>query len=186
MQLFSPPTIRLLHKIHRWSGLLLAAFIIFYCITGLLLNHRKSFNYFQAKETQTVKVEKTDPTLLQPFIDTYKRQIQRQDDPKVIRIKPDRSIEFLYGSHGKTTYVIKPAEGIMEIIEKKPMQPMHWFNQLHKVFQTSTSWLVLGDSAALIIMVVVISGLLLPAYRRVDLTMALTGLLGLIIGAILA
>ncbi len=37
---------KLFKNIHRWIGLLLVGFVVFYCFTGILLNHRKGFNYF--------------------------------------------------------------------------------------------------------------------------------------------
>lgn len=183
---FNPTTKRLLADLHRWGGLVLAAMVIFYCLTGILLNHRAGFDYFTDKEQREVRVPVTDTSLLEAFLDGYKQQINRDDDPKVIRIREDRAIEFLYGSHGKTTYIIHPAEGRMEIVAKKPQQPLTFLNDLHKAVKTGTLWLILADLAAVVIIIITVTGLLVVRYRRIDFVLLGGGVLLLLIGAWLA
>ncbi len=181
-----PNSKRTLCQLHRWGGLLLAALVIFYCLTGILLNHRAAFDYFTGKERTVVAVPVSDTTVLEGFLDGYKRQINRADDPEVIRIREDRSIEFLYGSHGKTTYIIHPAEGRMEIVEKRPQQPLTFLNDLHKAVKSSAAWIVLADLAAAVFIAVTVTGLLVARYRRVDYLLLLGGMLLLLAGAWMA
>ncbi|HDH06356.1 MAG TPA: hypothetical protein ENH01_11750 [Nitrospirae bacterium] len=178
-------TTRIMRKIHRWGGLLLAAFIIFYCITGILLNHRKYFSYFISKKKTVYEVPVSDINIMKSFIDYYKKQTGRTDDPTVIRIRDNRTVEFLYGSHGRTTYIIHPEEGIMEKIEKSPQQPLYWLNNLHKAFQTGRSWVILTDIVSVIIIVAAITGLVILRYRMLDYIMVFGGVLILILGALL-
>jgi hypothetical protein len=175
-----------MRKIHRWGGLLLAAFVIFYCFTGILLNHRKFFGYFVSREETLYEVPVSDIEQMTSFIDYYKRQIGRTDDPTVIRIREGRTVEFLYGSHGKTTYVINPDEGLMKKIEKSPQQPLYWLNNLHKAFQTGTSWVLLTDMVSVIIIVATITGLVVLKYRLLDFIMVFGGVLILMVGALLS
>ncbi|MFC1513216.1 PepSY-associated TM helix domain-containing protein [Thermodesulfobacteriota bacterium] len=177
---------RLLFDLHRWGGLLLATLVVFYCVTGILLNHRGDFNYFISKEHQEVQVAVSDTSSLEAFLANYKQQINRADDPKVIRIRKDRTIEFLYGSHGKTTYIIHPAEGRMEIVKKHYQQPLTFLNDLHKAAKTSFLWVILADLAAAVIIGVTITGLLVFKYRRLDFVLLGGGLLLLCAGAWLA
>ena len=181
-----PETRRLFHKLHRWGGLLLAGAVFFYCLTGLLLNHRQAFDYFTVKESRTVAVPVTDTAVLEGFLATYKQQINRPDDPTVVRIRKDRTIEFLYGSHGKTTYVIRPGEGRMEIVDKHPLEPWSLLNDLHKAGKTGPVWLGLADAVALLLVGVTITGLLVIRYRRLDLLLLAGGMLLLVVGAWLA
>ncbi|MDH4321412.1 MAG: PepSY-associated TM helix domain-containing protein [Desulfobulbaceae bacterium] len=183
---FTPTTKRLLADLHRWCGLALAALVIFYCLTGILLNHRAGFDYFTDKERQEVRVPVTDTAPLDQVLEAYKKQINRADDPKVIRISEDRSIEFLYGSHGKTTYVIHPAEGRMEIIDKRPQQPLTFLNDLHKAVKTSAFWVVLADLVAVVVIGVTVTGLLVVRYHRLDLVLFAGGVVLLVVGAWLA
>jgi len=186
MHTISPATKRLLFKLHRWSGLVLAAFILFYCVTGILLNHRAAFDYFVGKESQSSTVAVSDTSALDTFLEKYKARINRTDDPKVIRIRDDRTIEFLYGSHGKTTYVIDPAQGTMEIIEKHPVQPLAWLNDLHKSAKTSALWLWLTDLVALVIIGLTVTGLLVVRYRKLELFLLTGGVVLLVVGGMLA
>lgn len=173
---------KLWRKIHRWLGLLLTAFTLFYCLTGLLLNHRQSFSYFQTKEKTVSRIEVQDQAVLQGFVEQYKGQINRKDDPKVIRIKDNGMLEFLYGSHGRTTYVIDPQQGTMTKIDKLDRQPWHWLNRLHKSYKTSTSWILLTDGIALFLVVLTLSGLIIFRYKRQDAVLLLAGFLLLLLG----
>lgn len=161
-------TIRTWRNLHRWTGLILLGFVGFYCLTGLLLNHRQNFNYFQEKKKSVTSVPVSDPGLVGSFIDIYKKQINREDDPTVIRIRGRNTIEFLYGSHGKTTYIIDPEKGIMETVEKVYRQPWSWLNDLHKAFKTSFFWVGVTDAAAAGILFLGISGLLLFRFKPLD------------------
>ncbi len=181
--LFESPTIR---KIHRISSLLLAAFVLFYTLTGLLLNHRSWFSYFIQQEKTISQVKTTDPSLLRAFIEDYKQQIGREDDPTVIRIRDAKTIEFLYGFHGDTTYIIHPEQGTMEQISKVSIQPWSWLNQLHKAFKTSNIWLFLADCAGIVILLMTISGLFMVRYRALEIYLVLGGVFILAIAASLA
>lgn len=169
-------------KIHRWLGLLLVGYVIFYCLTGLLLNHRQDFNYFQAKQTSVVPIKVENQEMMQGVIDAYKQQINRSDNPKVIRIKDGGVIEFLYGSHGRTTYVIEPQAGTMTRIDKEDQQPWYWLNRLHKAYKTSLAWQLLADCIALLAMFLTCTGLFIFRYNRQDFLLLVGGLLLFLLG----
>ncbi len=173
-------------RLHRWAGLMLAGYVVFYCVTGLLLNHRRDFQYFQQRDRAVSPVMPQDTTVLRAFIDAYKRQINRADDPRVIRIRDNGVIEFLYGAHGKTTYIIDPERGTMARVDKSERQPWHWLNRLHKSFQTSGLWLALTDVVGVLIIFLTLSGLLLFHYTRRDIWLLLGGLFVLGLGMVLA
>lgn len=173
-------------KIHRWLGLLLAAFTLFYGLTGLLLNHRQFFDQFQNTESSVSKINVQEQAALQQFINGYKQQIGRDDDPSVIRIKEDGVLEFLYGSHGRTTYTVDPKAGTLTRIDKIDQQPWYWLNQLHKSAKTSLFWLLLTDSIALLLTVLLMSGLFLLRFRRQDVLLLLAGAALLLLGMAVA
>jgi hypothetical protein len=175
----------LIKKIHRLGGLTITVFIIFYCITGAILNHRKDFDYFIRKRAASQDIEKYDTYQVRALIDFYKKQIGREDDPKVIRIKKNGEIEFLYGSHGSTTYVVTPEKGKLKKIVKKPVEPLGMFNNLHKAFKTSTHWAFLSDTLTLVIMVVIATGLMLFSFTINDWLILVGGGLILILGMVL-
>ena len=169
--------IKILYKFHRWAGLTLSVFVIFYSSTGILLNHRKAFDYFIDKQSTAQNVSPTDSSAITSFIDHYKKQINRSDDPKVIRIRQDNTIEFLYGSHGKTTYIINPESGKMEIVKKHSDNPLYFINSLHKAFGTSTFWIVLTDILSGILVLITLSSLVIMRYKTIDFIMVGAGVL---------
>ncbi len=173
-------------KLHRWAGLSLTGFVVFYCLTGLLLNHRQYFAYFQERRQSVVRVEVQDRQPLLDFINTYKQRIDRQDDPRVIRIREGGVIEFLYGSHGRTTYVIDPLAGTMTRIDKSDNQPWYWLNRLHKAYKTSTAWQLLTDVVALLVIFLAVTGLVIFRYTRQDMLLLAGGLLLLLLGMLAA
>jgi hypothetical protein len=179
-------TTKLWRKLHRWTGLLLTGFILFYCLTGLLLNHRRSFDYFQTRHSTVSEVEVQGQDVLKEFIDKYKQLIGRDDDPAVIRIKTGGIIEFLYGSHGRTTYVIDSMKGVMTRIDKKERRLWHWLNRLHKSYKTAFSWLLLTDVVALLIIFLSLSGLVISRYARQDVLLLIMGAVLLLLGMALA
>ncbi|HFQ91138.1 MAG TPA: hypothetical protein ENK27_13785 [Desulfobulbus sp.] len=186
MPTLQPSTLRLLRRLHRWFGLAVAALVIFYCITGLLLNHRTTFSYFIDRQTTVSRVPVSDTAVMRAFIDLYKQQIGRKDDPTVIRIRGSQTIEFLYGSHGKTTYIIDPGKGEMKRIEKVPRQPWSHLNRLHKVFKTSRIWLAIADLTCLSILLVTITGLFIFRYRPLDWLLVVGGILLAVLGIVFA
>ncbi len=177
---------RLLTTIHRWGGLGLASFIIFYCVTGIMLNHRKSFGYSIEKETTRYEVPKSDSALMKSFIEFYKKQIDREDDPAVIKIRDGNTIEFLYGFHGSTTYIIDPEKGMMEKVEKSDKGSLYFLNRLHKAFKTGTFWLVFSDIASVLVLIITITGLVVLKYKKTDFIFLLLGVFVLFTGAFFA
>lgn len=177
---------KILRKIHRWGGLLMVGFIIFYCFTGVFMNHRKFFDYFLDRHKTTQLVPVTDPAPLREVIAVYSKMVDEEEPPTVVKIKGNDTVELLYGSHGVVTYVIHPSEGRMEKIVKSPNNPWHFLSRLHKAHKTSDFWLIGTDIAATVIMIVTISGLLIFRYKPLDIALVAAGAvllaLGLVIG----
>ncbi len=162
---------------HRWLGAVVAAPLLFYGITGILLNHRKTFGYFQRLDRTVRPVAKLDPAPLRDFIGFYKTQIGRSDDPAVIRIRNGRTVEFLYGSHGQTTYVIDPVAGTLTTVVKHPVEPWATLNRLHKAFGTPATWAWASDGLTLGLLGAGLTGFLVPlAWRRTKRAVILAGL----------
>ncbi len=173
-------------KVHRWVGLFLLGFVLFYSLTGLLLNHRKSFGYFQTRHKTVSNIEVQQEDVLNQIIDSYKQQIGRDDDPAVIRLKKKGIIEFLYGSHGRVTYVIDSVQGKMTRIEKKEEQPWHWLNRLHKSYKVASGWIWLTDGIAMLLILLALSGLFIFRYTWLDILLITFGGLVTGIGMLLA
>lgn len=175
-----------LHTLHRLGGLITAAFIFCYSLTGIVLNHRQSFDYFQTSQITQSPTAKSDLTVINDFIGQYRAQIGRPDAPEVIRIKNGASIELLYGSHGQTTYTIDPAAGTMKVETKSPSQPLYFLNKLHKASKTTAAWLWLSDALSLCLIVSTVSILTVMRYRLMDYCILLGGIGLCLAGGMLA
>ena len=152
---------------HRALGAVVTLPLVFYAVTGIALNHRKEFGYFQERTTRTWAVAPRDVAPLQQFIAFYKGQLGRQDDPAVIRIKGERTVEFLYGSHGQTTYTIDPVAGQITELTKRARQPWTTLNALHRAFKTPTPWPWVSDALTLTLLGALFTGFWVPgAWRR--------------------
>ena len=160
----------------RWHRVLGAAAtlpLVFYGVTGIALNHRKPFGYFQERTVQTREVAPRDVAPLREFIAFYKAQLGRTDDPAVIRIKDERAVEFLYGSHGQTTYTIDPVAGRLTELTKRPREPWTTLNALHKAFKTPAPWAWVSDGVTVAILAALLTGFWVPgAWRRTRWSLA--------------
>jgi hypothetical protein len=172
--------------VHRYCGLGLASFIIFYAVTGILLNHRERFHYFTAREVSSTKMEQLDTTALQQLLAACKKRINRKDDPRVIRIPDSETIEFLYGSHGKIIYRLNLVSGVLEKEEKQFIEPFSWLNKLHKANRVSVFWLLCADLVCLLAIVLTVSGLVIMRYKRLDYLLLSGGILLFFIGMAMA
>ncbi|MEW6426912.1 MAG: PepSY-associated TM helix domain-containing protein [Thermodesulfobacteriota bacterium] len=177
---------KLLRTLHRWGGLLLSALAVFYCLTGVLMNHRAALGYFQEKksEKKTVAVVETAP--LTATIGRYVALTGEPKPPGVVKIRDDDTVELLYGSHGAVTYVFPPGTGEMEKIVKTPSEPWYRWNVLHKAAGTGTAWLTLADFTGGALLAVAATGLFLIHWRRGDWLALLLGCGLLLLGVALA
>jgi len=173
-------------KVHRSVGLFLLGFLLLYSLTGLLLNHRKAFGYFQTRHERAVDIKIQQPDVLSHLMETYRQQIGREDAPTVIRVKEKGIIEFLYGTHGSTTYVIDSLKGNAICIEKKDTQPLYWLNSLHKSYKVAAGWVWLTDGIALLILLLAVSGLIIFHYTWLDILLIALGGLVMVGGMITA
>lgn len=177
---------KLWRTVHRYCGLVLASFLIFYAITGILLNHRERFHHFVSKEKSETVMEPMDTGALQELLNAGKTRIGRKDDPRVIRIPDTETVEFLYGSHGKILYRLNFAQGTLEREEKDQMQPITWLNNLHTITRVSLFWLVCADLVCLGVVGLTVSGLVILRYRRTDFILLGGGVLLFFAGMALA
>jgi len=174
-----------LHTLHRWGAMLTTAFLLFYSLSGLILNHRQAFAYFQTSQTEQRAVPQGSLTPINSFIDQYRELIGRDEAPSVIRIKDGKIVELLYGSHGQTTYTIDPGAGTMKVENKSPSQPLFLFNKLHKAAKTGPLWLLASDVLCLALILASLAILATTRYRKVDLCLLATGFLLCLGGALL-
>jgi uncharacterized iron-regulated membrane protein len=161
--------------IHRYSGLLIVAFLLIYTFSGILLNHRKFFNNFLLEKHTLLEKPLSDPQLLRSFIDQCKAQIGNDREPKIIIIRDLKNIDFRYDRHGNNGFILNPEAGTITAVTKRAREPWHAMKWLHVAYMTTPIWIVVSDIIALIILLTVLSGLYCIRYRRSDVIIALGG-----------
>ncbi len=175
-----------LRNLHRWLGLLSLGLLLLYCVTGVLLNHRRAFGYFIDRIRTVRPLEApVDTSEIATVVARLAARTGEGRPPTVVKITPDGTVSLLYGSHGAVTYTFAPGAPAMERVEKRPRQPWFRLNRFHKVVRTHAAWLVLADFAALCLVFVALTGLFLFRYRRLDRWLLAAGLL-LVAGGVLA
>lgn len=147
---------------HRWLGAVAILPLFFFCITGSLLNHRKFFGYFETKTVENGQTAVRDIGPLKDFISFYQNKIGEKENPSVIRIKNAGTVEFLYGSHGQTTYSIDPEKGLLTKTVKTANNPWQSLNRLHKAFKSPSAWAWISDMISLALIFSFITGLFIP------------------------
>ncbi len=171
-------TKRVFRKIHRWGGLLVTGFVLFYAVTGILLNHRKTFNYFYRLKVEKTSITPSDTERIREFVKYYKSLIKRRDDPTVIKIKGANTVEFLYGSHGFIRYIVKPEKGEIIRTEKVFVEPLNRLNNiLHKAAKTTVLWVIFSDIFSVVLLVSTIAGLFIFKYRKLDIILLVSGVI---------
>ena len=175
-----------LRKLHRWLGLTCFGLLLFYCITGIALNHRRAFGYFLDRvHTSRPLVAPVDTSEISAVIERLAARTGEDRPPTVVKITPDGTVALLYGSHGVVTYTFTPGVAAMERIEKRPRQPWFLLNRFHKVVRTRPAWLLVADATAACLIVVAVTGLFVFRYRRLDWLLLVAGLF-LAAGSVLA
>jgi len=162
--------------IHRIGGLFVVGFLLLYTFSGLLLNHRKLFNNFLKESEVVLEKPLTDPQLLRSFVERCKAQIGRTDDPVVIIIRDNQTIDFRYDRHGYESFLLNPGANTITAIKKKAREPWHTMKWLHVAYRTTPLWIVISDIIALLLLLTTFSGLLSLRYRHRDIVVVLGGI----------
>ncbi len=178
-----------LRKIHRWSSLFVVFFLIFYCLSGVLLNHKRNFKFLKPKVVSVKKVVKMDPSPIVTIVNRYLSYIPETEKPRAIVIDTDGTINILYGDMKKLAYnkayIILPKLGILKEKVKKPVEPLHFLKRFHKSYHVNKIWIFVSDILTLVVIVSIVTGLFITNYKGVNLFFILLGLIVLVFSFIL-
>ncbi len=167
--------------IHRLMGLFVVGFILFYALTGILLNHRKFFNNFLTQNTTVLDRPLQNMTLAEDFIAQCRKEIGDDRDPEIIIIRDGR-VDFRYDRHGSEAVLLDPKKGTISTVTRVPQEPWHAMKWLHVVYRTGDVWKLVSDFAAILMVLTALSGLFCLRYRQNDLLALLAGVLLLCFG----
>lgn len=153
-----------LRRLHAWSGLLLAALLAFFALTGFLLNHRAVLKIPALEKREAVQVLALD----QPAADTgalagrVEAAFGIPAAALQARVEPARRVEWNGVALEQPARWLLSADTPSEAIrveywtgsrqvEVRRSQPNLWLHlaRLHMAIGTGPAWVLLADAAAL-------------------------------------
>lgn len=172
---------KILTYIHNWGGLLTTAYLILFLLTGVFLNNR-FFNNMRTSEDQTVTFDPEEKAAAQRFIAATKRltaaiePYTKRPDFDTIHVKRNGQADYLDRSGGKKwTFSVLPSGETMVWGNSIPKQPWYLMNKLHMLDHTHPAWVVLSTTVCVLIFLVLLTGVLLVRWKRLQVILVLAG-----------
>jgi hypothetical protein len=167
-------------QIHLWIGAWGAVAAILFGVTGFLQNHRAVWKLPQGESSEVAKVELPVPEsarLSREVMRDWLRSAQHIDVESG-RGPPGRGREARWNFSGGNARVVTQAEYIQGAdsitVRTNVQSPLAVLARLHKAVGGGIAWILLGDSFALAMVVLGISGLIMWARGRNFRQMALS------------
>lgn len=172
-------------KIHRWSSLFILFFLIFYCVSGIFLNHKKTFKFLKTKIIYEKSVEKGSSRPVINLIEKYKKFVPEKEKPRAIVIDDKGRVIFLFGAMKKLgfnkAYFINPKKGKLQKVEKLPVEPFYFMKNFHKSYRVKYIWTIISDILTVIILISCISGILIINFKKIDYYMVFGGMIFIVL-----
>ena len=181
---------RLVRQLHLWVGAWGALAAILYGFTGLVMNHRFALNLPQGESVPAEPVRVSVPVEARASTDALAAWLQREHglDALVKRVQPPKDKVPVGTGHGaqpekwtlsggsaRDAWNVEYTAGDASVEVKRTAHGwLSAFNRLHKTQGGGLAWIALGDSFALAMMFLGLSGLVLWARGRSPRQMALS------------
>jgi uncharacterized protein len=177
---------RLIRQLHLWIGAWGAIAAILFGITGFMQNHRAVMKLSQGDSTEVSKVELAVPESARASRDALRAWLREQQHVEVEgqRAPPGRGGEsrggapdgqkcrqsgrwMFVGGNARVVTQVEFLEGSASLTVRKTEQsPLAILERLHKSVGGGIAWILLGDSFALALVALGISGLILWSRGR--------------------
>ncbi len=175
-RLRSARTHRLIRKLHLWIGAWGAVAAILFGVSGFLQNHRGVMKLPQGDSTEISKVELEVPESARASRDGMREWLRDQQHIEVESQRgPGRGGEaggrggrwMFAGGNARVTTQVEYVPGDSTVTIRKIQQsPLAVLERLHKGVGGGIAWILLGDSFALAMIALGISGLIMWARGR--------------------
>ncbi len=183
-------THRLIRQLHLWIGAWGAIAAILFGFTGFVQNHRAMLKLPQGDSVEVANIELPVPETVRETPEALRawlRDVQHVDIDNQ-RVQPGRPVEFngqkirqparwtfMGGNARKVTQAEYTAGAATLTLRTTLQSPLAVMSRLHKGVGGGIAWVLLGDSFALALVALGISGLLLWARGRGVRQMILSG-----------
>lgn len=182
---------KILFDIHLWLGLLTAGFLTIYLLSGLFLNYRTYFGNMEKWENQTITLDTQQKAAAQEFMEAAKqfkaimaKYSGRFDD---LDVGGSGQLSTVSKSGGNVSFHVEPSGESGVISKLSNVQPWYFMNeQMHKNLAMMPAWRALSSTLCVLVLVVLLSGLLILPWKRLEFILLLAGIALLLIGMAVA
>jgi hypothetical protein len=174
-RLRSARTHRLIRQLHLWIGAWGAIAAILFGVSGFVQNHRGVMKLPQGDTTEISKVELEVPESVRASRDAIREwlrvqqhiEVENQRGPGRGGDSQGRGRWMFAGGNARVTTQVEYVPGASTVTIRKTQQsPLAVLERLHKGVGGGIAWILLGDSFALAMVALGISGLILWARGR--------------------
>jgi hypothetical protein len=170
-RLRSARTHRLIRKLHLWIGAWGAVAAILFGVSGFLQNHRGVMKLPQGDSTEISKVELEVPESARASREGIREWLRDQQHIEVENQRGrggEAGGRWMFaGGNARITTQVEYVPGASAVTIRKIQQsPLAVLERLHKGVGGGIAWILLGDSFALAMIALGISGLLMWARGR--------------------
>ena len=153
--------LKTLREVHLYLSLISFVFLIFFCVTGIALNHQ---DWLAGEGTTTWKQAQLDDELqLQQALARWKLSLT-QEQTDTLQQTGELSID----SPGKRQYLLLAPSGAQQLLswEKTCFGWLAKLNELHPSRHVTWVWRLVSDVVAITLIIICVSGLLLSLRPR--------------------
>jgi hypothetical protein len=164
----SARTHRLIRQLHLWIGAWGAIAAILFGVSGFMQNHRAVMKLPQGDSTEVSKKELEVPEAARASRDAIRAWLrdERHIEVENPRNRPQGRWVFM-GGNARVVTRVEYVEGASTLTVRKTEQsPLAVLERLHKGVGGGIAWILLGDSFALAMIALGISGLIMWARGR--------------------
>jgi len=185
------PLRKYLYNTHIWIGLLTTAFLILYLLSGVFLNHRTFFNNMETWDNQTFTLDTQQRAAAQEFMEAtkqFKATFAKYSGPyDDLDVGAALRVGTVSKSGGMVSFQVPPSGENGIIAKTSNVQPWYFMNnQQHKNLAMLPAWRWLSSTLCVLVFVVLLSGLLILPWKRLEFILLLAGIALLAIGMAVA
>ena len=160
-----PATIRRIFRVcHRDLSYFFTGIIIIYAVSGIAMNHKRTFNAdYKITQTEVTLPGKYPQTAQasEAQVISFLRQIDEEDSYMKHYYSGDQQLKIFLRGGSSLTVDMNSGRGMYEKLERRPI--LSWMTRLH--YNPDRAWTYLSDIFAICLLLIVLTGLFMNKGR---------------------